>query len=228
MARWKLALPAVVVVGMVAGFVTVSFGSSPVHPAGPGEDSYGLSDFRVAYPFVNELSGETREGVAGVTMVAQPTTDRFAGDVDCHLEVFSADGDLVGQNDFALGYDGIEPLEVGPVTVPVSGVAASAQGYCEKGQPPDPNAGYVFSDLRTVQEPHPALVGNISWNEGIQPGEFQCTAVIETSSGRVDVPFTLAQEEGEGKTIVLLSEERAQGEPVAVTCEPMVGQPLST
>lgn len=227
MNRWKLLLSLAITLGLVVGIVTISFGSSSaLKPAEDGEDSYALSDFSVSYPLAHPTTGEMLEGVAGVTLEARATTGRYAGDVRCEVRVFDADSVEVGRSEYWLGFDGAGPMTVGPIEVPVERTPSSAQGFCEAAQPADPEAGYVFSDLETVLEPNPALVGTISWKSDSKPGEFLCTATLKLSTGQVEVPFSIAQSEGHG-VIVLLSKEAAQGKPVDVSCEPMVGRPLA-
>jgi hypothetical protein len=227
MRRRKLLVPFAIVVGVVGGAVTVSVGSSnDVQPAREGEDSYSLSDFSVMYPLVMPLSGEVREGVAGVSMQARAASNRYAGDVRCELTVLGVDGAEVGRSEFWLGFDGEGPLAVGPIGVPVTGTPSTADGVCEASRPVDSNAGYDFSNLETVLEPNPALVGDIAWRTDTQPGEHQCFARLDLGGTIEEVPFSIAQSQGHG-VITLLSEKMAGGEPIGVSCHPMVGQPLS-
>ncbi len=168
--------------------------------AAAGVDTYVLTDFDVAYPYVPgprdaTATGDT-EGIgdptsAGVTFTARWSGSSFPGQSTCHVSVYDPAGLEVGQAEFLASY--ATPTALPPVVeVEVSGEPSTAAGTCGAGSYP-PGDGYVFDNAH-VDDGREAGLAEISfdahWVGQTAPGWRSCSIVVQLSDGeRVTFDF---------------------------------------
>lgn len=149
-------------------------------PAGPGEPTYVLTDFRIEYPWarVDGLRGmdpgsEERErycshpeheaaceaeGNAGFFYEWRWATQRFPGTVECRVILFAGNGDEVGRQTWGLSMLERKSRRPSDVLVHVSAPPEHAEAGCEAGTPEE-RATVVFTYAGSEPYDHDADVG---------------------------------------------------------------------
>lgn len=166
--------------------------------AAQGGDTYVLSDFSVAYPYLLGPRGETAtadsEGVGdptkvGVAFTASWSGTDFPGQSWCEVSVDDSSGREVGRARFLAAY--ATPTALPPIlAVDVSGEPSTAEGACGAGSYPA-GEGYVFDNVRVDDGPE-ADQAEISfdthWLGQDAPGWRSCSVAVQLSGGQ-DLAF---------------------------------------
>lgn len=162
------------------------------------ESTYGLSDFKVAYPYDDPRPGEPDDRAA-VTFDSHWLTGEFPGAANCHVSLQAADGAEVGALDFEL-LSGTDGATSGNLLVDVKGTPATAMGSCAGGIGEVAGGpGYVFSDpsVQAVLDPKTGeaipsiseLNFKVAWADQGSPGLRTCYVTIDRTEGPSDEPF---------------------------------------
>jgi hypothetical protein len=154
---------------------------------GAVSNTYVLSDLRVS-----PLHGNA-EPTVRVTGNLRWSSNVFPGSAPCTVTLLARDGHVITTDEEdVMSMTPDVTLHTRPI--PVGQQPASASGRCGPGVLGDPDARYVFNDLRVEGA---QIVGQIGW-EGGDPGEAACAyRITPPNSPPVIDTFTLGAPDGQ-------------------------------
>jgi hypothetical protein len=160
--------------------------------AGPGENTYELSDFIVTYPYVDPFSHEVFLSKAEVSYDLRWRGRGFPGKAQCMITLYSATGEKVGEDPTEIISLKRAANDVQPQQVDVSGVPVSASGACGAAVYPE-NPSYEISDFAyshpidpTTGEKDPnrlLVAGRVAWTGGPDPIIRTCLLSVQFKDG---------------------------------------------
>jgi hypothetical protein len=212
---------------LIAFAVSSSGEAHDFRAAGAGEASYRLSAFRLQFPYIDPTTGKADESRVGLSFVQDWTTPQYPGTADCRIDVFDAEGGLLGT--VFVTVDTLVPhAGAGPANLPTAiegGAPTDAVATCAKADPPAADGGYRFSNLRIEQEHGwQFLVGTVSWTTTEPPGTAMCHAELVAEAGTSVVhDFSLAVPEGDDQVLSILNAYGDGAAIRAISCEPFRG-----
>jgi hypothetical protein len=219
----------VFVIGAAVGLVTASSGGNTIPPpAGPGEDTYTLSDLAIEYPYLDSSAGEGKLDPtrAGIAWTATTATSRTPGKVTCSLTLRDARGDVVGSGTFELTIIGTSGQSHHPTPVSVSAEPSDAKGHCTApAAEPPVKIDELAITARDGRE-SPVLVGDVSWAGIGFPSEQFCTATFSDGSQTREITLTFDPDPGIGTDISLIPRRLVGYEPTSIHCQQLAGTEL--
>jgi hypothetical protein len=200
--------------------------------AGPGDDTYILSDLAIQYPYLDFPDGETKPDPAraGITWTATTATSRTPGKVTCSITLRDASWSVVGSSTSELTIIGTTGKSHHPIPVPVSAEPSDADGSCSAPAPQPPveidNLTITARDEGRDEGESPVLVGDVTW-EGIGfPPEQFCIAAFSDGSETREIKLTFDPDPGIGTDISLIPEGLVGYEPMSIQCQQLAGTEL--